>query len=642
MTLITTAPAITAGSARALPKPAYRPDIDGLRAVAVAGVIAFHYGFGPLGGGFTGVDIFFVISGTLITAILRQGWPDAAFLAGFAERRVRRILPALLVVVAACCLASVLVLLPNDLQTVGLGLVNAVVFNANHYVASLTTDYFAAGALASDPMLHTWSLAVEAQFYLVFALIWAAGRRQPARRGLAIALLATLSFAGSVAAVVHRPEAAFYLMPARFWEFMVGAVLTLPRSRLEGPRLASAAAVAGLALIGTGFLAYTPQTPFPGAAALLPCLGAALTIRGGLTPNRVSRLLGARPLVRVGGLSYTLYLWHWPVLVFASYGWPTPLPWLERAGLLVLTILLSALTTRFIERPLIARRRLAQPRRLLLACAGSTLAVAAAGLVVNLAGQNRISLGTLPPAVQRYADGRLDTVALHCPVGAGADPGCRFGAPAVEPTVALWGNSFARQWMPALEAAARRRGAAGTALLIVRCPPFLDMAFPTLRGCEAFNRDALAFLDAHPALRTVVLGGNWNEWAADLPALRHTIAVLQGRGRRVALILSPPAVPYLVPRTLALAALRHRPPPPLVAEAEARAARARETALIESLQTGRPITVVDPFEAFCDGRTCAVEADGHPFYYDDRHVTQFGAARAGPLFDPVFDETGAP
>ena len=619
----------------------YRPDIDGLRAVAVGAVIAFHFGLGPFGGGFVGVDVFFVISGFLITTVLRDvgdGFP----LARFAERRIRRIVPALLVVLAVAALWSTRQL-PNDLKTIGLGLINATIFSSNIYFGRLAGDYFSAGILAEDPALHTWSLGVEAQFYAVIALLWMAGRRRPRAHVTLLGLLGAGSLAASFWAVRHAPNAAFYLTPFRLWEFLLGAAATLPPLPAEaGPGRWALGVALGLGMIGFAAIDFGPDTAFPGTAALLPCAGAALVLRGGATSrNPASRWLGASPLAWAGRLSYALYLWHWPLLVFATAARVTPLPLAARLGLLGPTLLLAWATHRLVERPVIARRLLASPQSLLATCGIGAACVIGVGLLVNLAGQNRLVLRSFPPAVMRLAAGQFDTVDVRCPATGARDIGCRFGTPGGEPRLVLWGNSFARMWLPALDRAASRAGMSGLAVTVSRCPPLLDVAFPSLPGCSVANRDALAFIAARPALKTVILGGDWSAWPADLPALARTVATLATLGRHVVLLLSPPAVPYRVPPTLARAALDDSPPPPLVALAEALRERAAERETIAAIAVSTDVTVVDPTPAFCDAWGCAVAADGRSLYYDNAHVTRFGAERASALFDAVMRRRAA-
>ncbi len=620
------------------PPTAHRADIDGLRGVAVLGVILFHFGVPPFAGGYAGVDVFFVISGFLITSILdvetRQG--RFSFVV-FYERRVRRILPALLVVLAAtaCACAG---LLPNDLKPIGLGLINAATFTSNLYFASLALDYFAAGALAVQPALHTWSLGLEIQFYLVFPPLWVAAMRWQSRwRAGAFAVLFAASFAASIWGVTHRPGETFYLLPTRLWEFMTGGAVVLVRGQRTGPLRWASNPAFGLGLIAIGFLALSASSPFPGLAALLPCFGAAAVVAGGANTSVVGRLLAAPPLAVAGRLSYSLYLWHWPILVFASYGRSLPLPLGQRLMLLGVTVTLSVLSWRFVERPIIERRWLRAPGTIWAASAVGVIGVAGLGLVVNLAGQNIIRITPLRPSVLTLADGQFDIVKGECRPDDQSVPNCYFGSSGVEPTVALWGNSFARMWTPALDAAARRRGLSGTALVLSRCPPLLGVTFATIPGCESFNGKALAFIDAHPALTTVILGGNWPAWQADLPALGRTVAALKERGRRVAVILSPPVFAYDVPRTLALAESRNEPPPPPLLQVDALNAQATSRAILDTLRNSSPFTLIDPFAVLCDGVTCPAKRDGRALYADEAHLTRFGAVSADRLFDGPLD-----
>lgn len=619
-----------------------RDDIDGLRAVAVAGVVLFHYGLVPLRGGFSGVDVFFTISGFLIATVLDADLARGRFsAAGFYERRVRRILPALLLVLLACGLACTRHL-PNDLKRIGLGLMNAVGFTSNIYFTSIADNYFAAGSLTIQPALHTWSLGVEAQFYALFPWLWIGGRRRPRRRAAGLAALGAASFGLGLWGVAHWPEGTFYLLPARMWEFLLGAVVVLlPRPALTRPAR-GAAAGAGLVLVGAGFALLGPATPFPGAAALLPCCGTALAIQAGrMGPNPVSAGLGSPPLAMLGRASYALYLWHWPVLVLATYGRFDPPPAAERLGLLALALLLAAATYALVERPVIERRRLAGPRALVLACGAGSVACLSVGLAVNLAGQKKLSLAPFPPEVVALSDGQFDFNHRDCLVADLSDPECRFGAPGVEPSVAIWGNSFAGMWTRGLDGSAKRHGAAGVSLWLSSCPPLVDVRFPQFRGCDTFNPDALAFVEAHPGLKTVVLAADWGRWVDALPMLARTVDRLTALNRAVVVVRTPPLNGYDVPRVLAVTALYGSRRPPLLTEAEARRKRAAEDAVLDGIRAAHPFAVLDPAAVLCDGATCAVERGGRSLYYDEKHINRAGAAMISALFDPVFDGAGA-
>ncbi|WP_165361510.1 acyltransferase family protein [Lichenibacterium ramalinae] len=617
---------------------AYRPDIDGLRAVAVTVVVLFHYGFAALPGGFVGVDVFFVISGFLITAITRDEIARGRFsLAAFYERRIRRIVPALVAVLLACGLASLFVFLPEDLRLLAKSTMAAAVFGSNLLFSRLAADYFDADNLTLQPLLHTWSLAVEGQFYLLFPLVLLALKRRPRAAAAVLAGLAALSFAWGTWGAIHRPVPAFYLLPGRAWELLLGGLLACrPPPPLRG--LASDAAVAaGLGAIALSALVYDAATPFPGPPALVPCLGALLVIGGG--GGRVSALLGAAAPAWLGRISYSLYLWHWPVIVLARYVRGPDLPLATRVALLAATVALAGLSYAAVERPFIARRTLPSRRGLLAGFALATAASLGLGQVLDLTGRGLLPLTQLPAAVATLADGHFDRLEGECPVPAGGDAlpyPCRFGSAAARPTVLLWGNSYARMWVPALAQDAEAHGAAGLAAIMSKCPPLLGLEIPALPGCAPFNAAAAAFVAAHPTIRTVVLGADWFLYDADLGRLDATLAALGAAGVRSFVLLAPPQSDYPVPRRLAMAALRGEPSPPPPSEAHARAAQRVSTELIAAVAARHGATLIDPMTRLCDGLTCPVERDGHPLFYDAGHLTVFAARAIHGLFDPLF------
>jgi peptidoglycan/LPS O-acetylase OafA/YrhL len=337
----------------------YRAEIDGLRAVAVVPVMLFHAGFDAFGGGFVGVDVFFVISGYLITSIILAEKQAGTFsLAGFYERRARRILPALFTVMAACIPFAWLWLLPDDMQDFSRSLVAVSVF-ASNILFWRESGYFDAAA-ELKPLLHTWSLAVEEQYYLLYPLllllVWRLGRRGIAAL-LAVAALASLAFAQWGAH--HSPAAAFFLLPARGWELAIGGLAALHLSRGESTRLGEGArqalSVLGLVLIFWGVFAYDQNTPFPSLYALVPTLGTVLLVLCATPATAVGRVLGSRSLVAVGLISYGAYLWHQPLLAFARYRAAVEPGALQMGALIVAAMVLAYFSWRFVERPL--RRR---------------------------------------------------------------------------------------------------------------------------------------------------------------------------------------------------------------------------------------------------------------------------------------------
>ena len=627
----------------------YRADLDGLRAVAVAAVVLFHYGFDTVSGGFVGVDVFFVISGFLITAIVWGEFDRASFsIVSFYERRLRRILPALSAMLLVCGAAFFFVFLPEDMRLLAKSEASAAVFATNILFQHVASDYFDADNLTLQPLLHTWSLAVEAQFYLVYPWFLLLLR---GRRGRAVAVMATvaaLSFALCLWGTAHHPVATFYLLPGRAWELLLGGLLTLGvrgrdgAGRAVGAGPAGLATLAGLAAILVAAFSFDASTPFPGMAALLPCVGAVLVIFGGSHPNAASAWLGSRPVAALGRISYSLYLWHWPVLVLTRYG-ASAEPALEtRLLMLVGTLALASLSYVAIERPFIARAALPSRRALFAAAVATVGATVALGGVLDLTGRGVLPFAQLPPAVLTLANGHFDRSEGDCdPPSDGSPPACRFGDPQADPTIAVWGNSYARMWTPALDEEGRRHAVSGVEMLMGKCPPLLDVSVAARPTCAEFNRASFAYLEAHPSLRTVLLGADWFVYGADLNRLAETLEALKQSGVSVVVLLAPPQADYMVPRTLALAALRGAPPPPPIDRAHARVAQQASVDLIARLQERFGFRVIDPATVLCDATLCPVERGGRPVFYDAGHVTASAALASAALFEPLFDAAAA-
>ncbi|WP_119290992.1 acyltransferase family protein [Azohydromonas sediminis] len=343
----------------------YRREIDGLRAVAVLPVILFHAGIGPFAGGFVGVDVFFVISGYLITSIIVAERQAGRFsLVDFYERRARRILPALFVVMAACLPLAWLWLLPNDLRDFARSVVAVSTFWSN-ILFHREAGYFDTAA-ELKPLLHTWSLAVEEQYYLLFPLLLLAVWRQGMRRvAITIGILALASLALAQWALDRYPAAAFFLLPSRLWELALGALVAL--YLISGPQrepsggLRNAASAAGLAMIAAAVFVYDGDTPFPGAAALLPTIGTALVIVFATPATLAGRLLAHRALVGIGLLSYSAYLWHHPLFAFARHRLAGEVPIWLAGTLAAASLVLAYVTWRFVEQPMRRRDRVRRP-----------------------------------------------------------------------------------------------------------------------------------------------------------------------------------------------------------------------------------------------------------------------------------------
>lgn len=357
----------------------YRPDIDGLRAVAIIAVMSFHFLPRTVTGGFVGVDIFFVISGFLISRIIIRDLDGGAFsFVGFYGRRARRIFPALAVMLIACLLFGSLILLADELNQLGWHAAAGSVFLSNVLLWH-EVGYFDVAADAK-PLLHLWSLGIEEQFYLVWPLFmwacWRVKRLFPAL--LAVATIA--SFGANLVLTSQDPSAAFYLPFTRFWELFAGAALAwcAPYARrLATPLVADITSALGMLVIVLSVWNLDKDIAFPGFWAVLPVLGAVLIIAAGPQALLNRHLLSSRPVVWIGHISFPLYLWHWPIITFARIFYQEEIPNDIKASCLVLTVCLAWLTTAFVERPF-RQRTSALPFR--------TAGISAALLVVGLIG----------------------------------------------------------------------------------------------------------------------------------------------------------------------------------------------------------------------------------------------------------------
>ena len=494
----------------------YRSDIDGLRTLAVVPVMVFHAGLG-LTGGFVGVDVFFVISGYLITTVLYTDMQAHRFsLWGFYERRARRIFPALFAMIALTSLAAVVIMVPVDLEDYGRSVAATTLFLANIWFYT-QQGYFTESA-ELEPLQHAWSLGVEEQFYVLFPLILWLGLRVLRSFGATalVAVLALVSLVAAELALADDPKGAFYLPHLRAWELLLGALLAMATKQgwLAAlslmPRLNHTLSVLGLGLIVYAILAFGPETRFPGLSALVPCLGAALLIATGEQgQGPVKALLALPPMVFVGKLSYSLYLWHWPFIAFTYY---TTLDLSPVQGLICLlaTFGEAYCSWRYIETPTRDRTRLSSLRigtgsALLM----STL-VAAGWMLVVLKGLP----GRLPPEMTALADYRNhlhDRRDCHFVTPARAEAGdlCLRGDSAVTPSFVLAGDSHADSLSPALFGAAQILGLSGYQYTNAGFRPLKDVY---KQGNSAWETEVAAFVDfvaARPELRTIYITAYW-------------------------------------------------------------------------------------------------------------------------------------
>ena len=607
----------------------YRADIDGLRAIAVLPVLFYHAGVAGFGGGYVGVDIFFVISGYLITGILAREIDAGQFsILNFYERRARRIMPALMAMIAVVLAAAAFLYLPGDFEAVPRSAIAATAFLSNVFFF-LDVGYFMGGA-ETKPLLHTWSLAVEEQFYIGFPILLMLVARFAARwRTAIVAGIALISFAWALATQAGQSGFAFYLLPPRAWELFVGALLALGAVPVVENRVArEALAAAGLAAIAFAVVTLDRLSVFPGMNALYPVLGAAALIHA--APGTwTGRLLAWRPLTAIGLISYSLYLVHWPLIVFTEYARDETLTGGASAAVVALSIGLAALSWRFIERPFRQRARFG--RGAIFAGTGAAMAAVCA---VSLA---MIGAGGWPqrfsPEVLRLAAAKNDVSPFrnNCHDSGTDRAPCVLGAK-VKPEAVFWGDSHGVELAAAVSEIAAKKGEALVQRTQSSCPPVLGYDPPADPRCARVNAQVFAAIKADPAIRTVYLAGFWASDAYGSPGfareLDGTIAALVREGRQVVLFGAVPPNGFAVPRKLAHLARAGR-----LDDARGRdRVASRWLAPVLARWRARGVTVIDPADTLCGPTVCDIVRDGHPLYFDSHHLSMTAARLvAAPL-----------
>jgi peptidoglycan/LPS O-acetylase OafA/YrhL len=650
-------------------RPGFRGDINGLRALAIVPVVAFHAGISALPGGFVGVDVFYVISGFLITTILVRELDRTGTvrLAAFWTKRLRRLAPALAVVVVVTLAAALVVLSPVRWTAVGLDGIAALLSVSNIVFAARATDYFADG-LVPSPFLHTWSLGVEEQFYLVWPVLivgvaWLARRigARP-RRALAAAFLITVvfSFLLSVIWTPVQPSWSFYLLPARAWEFALAGLLALaPLDRIVRSRaVADVLAGLGVVLLVVSVLAIDSGAPFPGWIATLPVAGTVLVIAGGSgrTDGRVSRVLAARPLQWIGSVSYSWYLWHWPFIVLAAVAVPTQSV-ADRvlvgcvAGLASLGA--AALTSRFVETPVRFRPRLvASPRRTVAVVGGVTAAALLAA--VGLAGGGAAVTAQEP--YRTFAEALSAVPDQACTRESESESGppvCALGDVDSDTTVMLVGDSHAGHWKEAMGEAAL----AADVRLVVRwrssCPA-IPVALLDTHGvpddeCARFQEDTLALVAEvrpdvvvlaqsaaygarilSPELGRLSAGERLAEWEA---AMHAFFGVVDDSGAHAALVVDNPRLDFDPIECVARSTAD---------ESECSAERSHALHSVEGLngvaldvaRDRGAVATFDVTDDICDAERCYAARDGVPVFRDGNHLSEvWTTGRADDLRD---------
>jgi peptidoglycan/LPS O-acetylase OafA/YrhL len=654
----------------------HRPDIDGLRAAAVIPVLLYHADVAPFSGGYVGVDIFFVISGYLITSLILEDQSAGRFsILGFYERRMRRIFPALFTVLIFCLGVGFLLFMPADFRRLGATVAATTLFSSNLLFVH-QGGYFDSGA-DLKPLLHTWSLAVEEQYYIVFPLFMAA-MLVFAKRTLfnTVVVVAGVSFIWSLVQLAYDPIGAFYLPFGRAWELLLGAMLAMRAQSAAGPRwLAEVLAVLGLGAILWSVVTYPADASFPGVKALVPCVGAALVIGSGIDhKTMVARLLSLHIPVFVGVISYSLYLWHLPLIVVSKYYLMRALTGPETVLVLLCAVALAVLSWRYIETPF--RRR--PPRinaRPMFAAATAVMAAcfSAGALIYVLNGLPQ----RLPAEVSTLAMGAIDNTFSNSfcntidqkEIAAGQACNVGYRTAEMAPSFAIFGDSIGSSLLPAIETAATEHGRTGVALTHGGCYPLVGISQssdpPEHRtACRAFVDASVDYIHSHPSIASVIVVGRWtsaaegsrfgatmvSDWYItddQSPSASYaenknvfirgmTRAVNALAGRRVFVVTAVPEQKVDVPRTAALARYLGRDVRVDLDRKDFDARQHFVSAALADLSRHLGFVILDLGQSLCGERRCAATRDGRSLYADDNHLSRDGALLTTSIFDAVF------
>jgi len=633
--------------------PTYRPDIDGLRAVAVLAVVVFHAFPDWLPGGFVGVDIFFVISGFLISTILFNGLEQGSFSFGdFYARRVRRIFPALVIVLGACLALGWGILLTDEYSSLGESVLGGASFLANFQLWQ-QAGYFDTKA-ELKPLLHLWSLGIEEQFYMVWPLLLWLGYRLRANLPLVTLLVLGASFFLNIDTVHLDRTRTFYLPDTRFWELLSGSLLayvTLHHGRLKMPRaLSELLSVAGIGLLVAAVVLVRAEDYFPGWWALLPIGGAVLSIAAGPGAWLNRRALGSLPMRKIGLISFQLYLWHWPLLVFARlvYG-DTPSD-AVRAGAVALSFGLAILTVA-VEKPL---RFGAFPRMKVAGLCTAMVALAGTGYLIS---EQRLVPYSKSAGLEKimaaagewdFPSKEMKQVEFQKKVLFVSDSG------SPETTLFL-GDSNMEQYGPRInQLVSQQSGKVNTAVFATApgCPPIPNVTDKDHPQCGPSLRTSLEYA-ARPEVTTVVIGalwdvyyvmGNFYQYEAggkserlaprslgtkqSMDSLAAMIAGLVKSGKKVYLVLTIPNGQKVDPKFMVKRSLypigfnvdRDGLPVGYYLHSWYNQVGNLRAQLIDAGRRGGA-TIVDPLEHLCDKQTCpSVTATGEPIYKDSGHL----------------------
>ena len=648
------------------PKSGYRADIDGLRAIAIFGVLVFHISPALLPGGFLGVDVFFVISGYLITLIIQRELLAGTFsFARFYERRIRRLAPALFVMILLVGIPAVIWLWPAELEAFGKSMKYVVISWANVYFLEYVKDYFNEDA-QRIPLLHTWSLAVEEQYYLLFPFVMLAFNRVfKSKKGIltAVGCLLLVSLGACFARGLFSPMSSFFLLPYRTWELMAGSMLALSPLLAPSKKLAQILGLLGLSLVLGSLFLVSEQNLIPGISALPACLGVVLLIYSGNVPGIISvRLLSARPMVGLGLISYSVYLWHWPLAVFGRILVPER-PWLG-FEIFSASILLGWLSWKFIEQPF--RKPKASSRKVVFATWATITAVFALtgtwirkqeGLPSRFPESVRYLLSFENKNPKYWVKTKINYDPNKVPV---------FGATSLIPHIALWGDSHAEAMLPVLDRMAIERNVAFKCYILPGNSPIpgVNVKGESIKEKASFTNDVFDLLLKNTSLTTVVLDARWSLplWGQNeikqytIPTIyqhnfqtrdeiagfyaeriNYTVGRLLESGKKVVIIYPIPELGTNVPRLLAKERFEGKPLSERIACPDFFQRNGFVINTFDALPANDRLVRIKPHERLLNKDGVIVAVDGKPLYRDDDHLGEPGMEFIKDMLEPIFE-----
>lgn len=650
----------------------YRAEIDGLRAFAVVPVILFHAGFDFFSGGFVGVDIFFVISGYLITSIILTEKLAGTFsLLNFYERRARRILPALFLVMAVCIPFAWMWLIPGDMKDFSESLIAVSVFSSN-FLFWYESGYFSTQA-ELKPLLHTWSLAVEEQYYMLFPLLIIACWKLK-RMWLIVILIeiAVLSLALAQWTSLNEPTAAFYILPTRAWELLIGALIAFYLSTKQSAHASQSLSLVGLLLIVYSIIAFDEQTPFPGVFAIVPTLGVAFIILFAAENTLVHKVLAHKIPVGIGLISYSAYLWHQPLLAFARHRTIGEPDTLLISGLVIASIVLAYFSWRFVEKPFRNKQGFRSGQILLFAIIGSgcfalfgIVGYATEGFQQRMNDEFALVLAGQKDINPRRSECHIRPNKLPSPQSA-----CVLGN-SEKIVGAIIGDSHADAISRALEKSVELKGVGIKSLTYSGCPSAFEMT-RLIRGfemkCVEQNLATYEYLKSAANIKYVIMLSRWTSFLESVPfdngeggvelqdeiqvhpvangeilldlnetrrkmiedRYKKTVSAYLETGKQVILVYPIPEAGWNVPRMMGKQLMwdaknSHKSGTNYARFIER---NQRTITVLDSIGTFPNLQRVRPDKIFCNTflpDKCVFQLNGKPLYYDDNHLNNFGA-----------------